>query len=63
MPEALALPLTIAKEIHGVELVFAAMLAQGVQRRAQEVGVADAGDLDRVLKTPERGPRARAVFG
>ena len=49
------------EKIHGVHLVFAAIFADGIQRRAQKVGVADAGDLDRILKGHEQ-PFAGRVF-
>ena len=41
------------EEVDGVELRQAAVLAHGVERRLEEVGVADAGDLDRVLEGQE----------
>ena len=40
----------------------AALASQGVQRRAEEVHVADAGDLDRVLEG-EKEPRRRPLLG
>jgi len=41
------------EEVHGVELLLAAMVADGVERGPEEVGVADARDLDRVLEGEE----------
>ena len=41
------------EELDGVELRLAAVLADGVERRLEEVGVGDAGDLDRVLEREE----------
>ena len=41
------------EEVHGVELRLAAVLADGVDGGAEEVGVADAGDLDRILEGEE----------
>ena len=46
----------VANELHevdGVELFEALLLPAGVERRLQEVGVVDAGDLDRVLERHE----------
>src|SRR4029078_12899641 len=40
-------------ELDGVDVRFVAVLADGVQRRLEEVAVADAGDLDRVLEGEE----------
>ena len=40
-------------EVHRVELVEALLLALGVERGLQEVGVVDAGNLDRVLERHE----------
>ena len=37
----------------GVELRLAAVLAHRVERRLEEVGVGDAGDLDRILERQE----------
>ena len=42
--------------------VLAAVAADRVERRAQEVGVAHAGDLDRVLEGEEEA-LAGALFG
>ena len=50
------------QEIHGVHFVLAAILADRVQRRAQEIGVADAGNLDGILKRQEHA-FAGGVFG
>ena len=41
------------EEVRGVELFLAAVLADGVEGGAEEVGVADAGDLDGVLEGEE----------
>ena len=47
-------------ELHRVELLLAAVLAQRVQRRLEEVGVVHARNLDRVLKRHEHAlARAR----
>ena len=40
-------------EVDGVELVEALLLAHGVERGLEEVGVVDAGNLDRVLERHE----------
>ena len=50
------------QEVHGVEFVDAAVLADGVERRLEEVHVADAGDLDRVLEG-EEDAFARPILG
>ena len=50
------------QELHGVELLLAAVLADRVQRRLQEVGVVDAGNLDRILERHEHA-FARALSG
>ena len=49
-------------ELDRVELLLAAVLAHGVQRRLQEVAVRDAGDLDRVLEREEEA-LARPLLG
>ena len=46
----------------GVDLLLAARLADLVVRGAQEVGVGDAGDLDRILER-EEDARLRALLG
>ena len=46
------------EELHRIQFAFAARLALGVERAAQEVGVVHARDLDRILerqKNAERG--------
>ena len=50
------------EEVDGVEFLQAAVLADGVEGRSQEVGVADAGDLDRILEGQEDA-LARPLFG
>ena len=40
-------------EVHGVELLEALLLALGVERRLEEVGVVHAGNLDRILERHE----------
>ena len=40
-------------ELHRVELLLPAVLAQRVERRLEEVGVVHAGDLDGVLEGHE----------
>jgi hypothetical protein len=50
------------EELHGIQFLLAARLALRVERRAQEVGVVDAGNLHRVLEREEhagRGARLR----
>ena len=57
--DELRLLLDEGQEVHGVELLLAAVLADRVQRGLEEVDVADAGDLDRVLEGQEDAlPRA-----
>src|SRR5258708_5359787 len=41
------------EEIHCIKLIEPAMLSNGVQRRSEKVHIADAGDLDRILKGEE----------
>ena len=50
------------EEVHGVHLRLAAVLADGVQRGLEEVGVGDAGDLHRVLEGQEHA-LAGALLG
>ena len=50
------------EEVDRVELGVAAVPADGVDGRAEEVGVRDAGDLDRVLEREEHA-LARALLG
>ena len=50
------------EELHRVELVEPALAAERVERGAQEVEVADAGDLDRVLEG-EEDPRCGPLLG
>ena len=49
------------QELHRIELGLAATPALRIQRRAQEIGVVHARDLDRVLEREEHA-RARALF-
>jgi hypothetical protein len=42
------------RELDGVELLLAAVLADGVERGLEEVAVVDARDLDRVLEGEEQ---------
>ena len=49
----LGLLLDQRQEVHGVQLRLAAVLADRVEGRLQEVDVADAGDLHRVLEREE----------
>ena len=51
--EELRLLLDQLHELHRVELGLAVVLALGVERRLEEVGVVHAGDLDRVLEGHE----------
>ena len=51
--EQLRLLLDQLHELHRVELGLAVVLALGVERRLEEVGVVHAGDLDRVLERHE----------
>ena len=51
--EKLRLLLDQLHELHRVELRLAAVLAHGVERGLEEVGVVHAGDLDRVLERHE----------
>ena len=53
---------TRVEKIQGVQFFQAVALADGIERRLQEVHVADAGNLHRVLKRQEDAV-ARAVFG
>ena len=48
------------EELEGVEFRQAALLAHGVERRLQQVGVVDAGNFDRVLEGQEDAARARS---
>ena len=50
------------QELEGVEFRLAALLADGVQRGLQQVGVVDAGNLDRVLEREEHAG-AGALLG
>ena len=50
------------EEVHGIQLLEAAVLADGIQRGFQEVHVADAGDLDGILER-QKNAFARAIFG
>src|SRR3989475_3412916 len=50
------------QEVHGVHFFEPPAPANGVQGRAQEVQVTDAGDLHRILER-EKDALARAVFG
>ena len=49
-------------EVHGVELVEPLLLALGVERRLEEVGVVHAGNLHRVLERHEHAV-AGALIG
>ena len=61
--DQLELLLEQVEEVHRVELPrVAARLPDLVVRRAQEVGVGDAGDLDRILEG-EEDARLRALLG
>ncbi len=50
------------EEIHGVELRLAVSLAHGVERRLEEIHIADAGNLDRILEGEENAGLS-ALFG
>ena len=52
--------LTSLRKSSGVELLLAAVLADGVEGGPEEVGVADAGDLDGILEGEEEPSRARS---
>ena len=60
--DRLELRLEDLREVQRVELLETLMLADRVHRRAQEVGVGDAADRHRVLKSQER-PGACPLFG
>ena len=62
MPDQLHLLAHQLQELDGVELGQAEVLALGVERRLQEVGVGDAGDLDRILEGQEHA-LAGALLG
>ena len=62
MSSSLAFSRTKRHELHGVELVEAPVLADGVERGLQEVGVVHAGDLDRILERQEQA-LAGALLG
>ena len=51
--DQLELLLEQVEEVHRVDLLLAARLADLVVRRAEEVGVGDAGNLHRVLEGEE----------
>jgi len=49
------------EEIHGVQLRLAGALAHRIQRGLEEIHVADAGDLNRILER-QKDARLRALF-
>src|SRR3546814_6969912 len=49
------------EELHRIEFVLATILALRVERRAQEIGVVDTGDFNRVLERHEH-PFAGTLF-
>ena len=60
--EFVALGADQLEELHGVQFRLPAMLADGIERRLQEIVAADAGDLDRILEG-EEDAFARPLFG
>ena len=63
MSRSLRLLLDQGHEVDGVQVVQPAFLADGVERRLQEVGVVDARDLDRVLEGHEHALAGALVGG